>query len=97
MIAVDEDHPKTTATMHPVQIEYTDSKGQKQIFPNMAPIVTATYHARGGTAEYMPGYGTPIGHGRADIRLVMDNAQNIFIISKSDGMIRAITGAIVAK
>lgn len=92
MIAVDDGNPKTMATMHPVQIEYTDAEGQKKIYPNLAPIVSAAYHARGGTAEYMPGYGTPVGKGRVDIRLVMDNAQNIFIISKSDGMIRAVTG-----
>jgi len=97
MIAADDGNPATMATMHPIQIEYTDTKGNKEIFPNMAPIVSATYHARGGTAKYMPGYGTPVGKGRADIRLAMDNAQNIFVISKSDGMIRAVTGVIKDK
>ncbi len=96
MIAADDGNPATMATMHPVQIEYTDAQGNKKVFPNMAPIISTAYHARGGVAEYMPGYGTPVGKGRADIRLVMDNSQNMFIISKSDGMIRSVTGIIAA-
>ena len=92
MIAADDGNPATMATMHPVQIEYTDPQGKTETYPNLAPIVTAAYHARGGVAPYMPGYGTPVGKGRADIRLVMDNAQNIYIISKSDGMLRMVTG-----
>ncbi len=95
MIAADDGDPKTMASMHPIDIEYTDPQGKSETVPNMAPVVSAAYHARGGTAAFMPGYGTPVGKGRADIRLLLDNEQNIYILSKSDGMLRIVTGAAV--
>jgi hypothetical protein len=93
MIAADDDNPATMAAMHPIQIQYTDPQGKVENFPNLAPIVAAAYHARGGVAPHLPGYGTPVGKGRADIRLVMDSTQTIYIISKSDGMLRMVTNA----
>ena len=95
MIAADDGDVATMATMRPIAIEYTDPAGKTETYANMAPVVSAKYHERGGVATYMPGYGTPVGKGRADIRLVMDNAQNIYIISKSDGMLRVVTGAVM--
>lgn len=95
MIAADDGNPATMATMHPIKIEYTNPQGKTETFPNMQPIVSAAYHSRGGSATFMPGYGTPVGKGRADIRLVLDNKQNFYIISKSDGMLRSVTGATV--
>ncbi len=93
MLAADDGDPKTMATMHPIEIEHTDAQGKSATYPNMATIVSTAYKARGGTATYMPGYGTPVGKGRADIRLLLDNEQNIYIMSKSDGMLRVVTGA----
>lgn len=94
MIADDDGNPATMATMHPMEIEYTNPANKTITVPNMQPIVSANYHARGGTAAFMPGYGTPVGKGRADIRLALDAKQNFYIISKSDGMLRLVTGAV---
>ena len=58
----------------------------------MAPITEGVYHARGGKAEHLPGFAR-IALGRCDIRLAMDSDGELYVISKSDAMIRAIVGA----
>lgn len=93
MIAADDGNPATMATLHPLEIQYTDAAGKTETVPTMRPIVSARYHARGGTASFMPGYGTPVGKGRADIRLLLDGGGHFYIVSKSDGMLRIVTGA----
>jgi hypothetical protein len=95
MIAADDGNPATMATIQPIQFQWTSPEGQQGVYPTMAPIVSAAYHARGGEAEFMPGYPSRVGKGRADIRLAFDGKGEIFIISKSDGMIREVTGATV--
>jgi hypothetical protein len=60
----------------------------------MAPINEKTYHARGGKAEHLPGFGRVAG-GRSDIRFGLDLDGELYILSKSDGMIRSVTGAAV--
>ena len=87
MIAVDDGDPKTIAQLHDVKIKWNQN-----VYPRMAPIIEVAYHARGGKAEHLPGAGRVPG-GRSDIRLAMDAGGEIYIMSKSDGMIRAVTGA----
>ena len=58
----------------------------------MAAIIEAEYHKRGGKAEHLPGFGRLPG-GRSDIRLATDLAGELYIVSKSDGVIRAVVGA----
>jgi hypothetical protein len=70
--------------MHKVKIAWSDN-----IHRTMAPIVEAAYHARGGKAEHLPGAERVPG-GRSDIRLAMDTAGELYIMSKSDGVIRAV-------
>jgi hypothetical protein len=94
MVAADDGDPATMATIHPVQFQWTSPAGKEEIYPTLAPIVSATYHARGGEAEFLPGYGSRVGKGRADIRLESDGKSEIYIISKSDGTIREVVGAI---
>ena len=53
----------------------------------------ADYRARGGKGEAMPGMGRVSGRGRVDLRLAMDNEGELYILTKSDGMIRKIVGA----
>ena len=60
----------------------------------MFKIVRAGYVARGGTDSNLPGSAAVTGSGRADIRLQIDEAGELFLLSKSDGMIRYITEAI---
>jgi hypothetical protein len=59
----------------------------------MAPITEQVYHARGGTAPGLPGYAAVAGGGRSDIHFWADSDGELYIISKSDGMIRTVVGA----
>jgi hypothetical protein len=64
-------------------------------FGPMFPIVEAAYEARGGTLSGLPGGADVTGSsGRADIRIQVDAAGELYIISKSDGMIRYIVEAV---
>jgi hypothetical protein len=59
----------------------------------MHQIVDAAYHFRGGTDPNLPGGASVTGaFGRADIRIQVGADGELYILSKSDGMIRAITG-----
>jgi hypothetical protein len=58
----------------------------------MAPITTAAYRARGGKAEGNPGRARVSG-GRSDIHFLTDSAGELYILSKSDGVIRAVVAA----
>src|SRR5215467_269147 len=87
MLAADDGDPKTMAEMHEVKIAWNNN-----IYRTMAPIVETAYHARGGKAEHLPGAERVPG-GRSDIRLGMDIAGELYIMSKSDGVVRAVVGA----
>jgi hypothetical protein len=87
MVAADDGDPKTMAQMHDVKIAWNN-----EVYRTMAPINEIAYHARGGKAEHLPGAERVPG-GRADIRLAMDAAGELYIMTKSDGMVRAIVGA----
>lgn len=65
-----------------------------QRYDRLYEIVAEEYRARGGPRSVLPGSATVsdlTGGGRADIRLAVDAAGELFVLSKSDGMIRAIT------
>jgi mono/diheme cytochrome c family protein len=55
-------------------------------------LVERTYHARGGRGETLPGAGAVSGRGRVDLRFAEDSAGDIYVITKSDGMIRRVVG-----
>ena len=95
MLAADDGKPETVAQMHEVQIQWDNpaADASKQPYPTMFPIVEAAYHARGGKDPDLPGGAVVAGTGRADIRFAVDAAGELYILSKSDGMIRAVTGA----
>ena len=87
MLAADDGDPKTMAEIHEVKIAWN-----QEVYGTMAPITEGVYHARGGKAEHLPGFAR-IALGRCDIRLAMDSDGELYVISKSDAMIRAIVGA----
>ena len=93
MLAADDGDPKTLAEMHPLKIRWTRPGGESEIYGSMAPVTEFAYHARGGKAPHLPGTAKVAMDGRSDIHLWMDSAGDLYIISKSDGVIRAITGA----
>ena len=94
MIAADDGNPKTLAAIHPMGLLWQNAGGKEELYPSLTPIVIATYHARGGKAELLPGFTAQVSKGRADIRLAVDGRGELFVISKSDGMIREIVGAV---
>ena len=60
----------------------------------MAPITDSVYHAGGGKASGLPGIAAVSG-GRSDIHFSIDSDSELYIVSKSDGVIRAVVGATV--
>lgn len=91
MLAADDGNPKTMAKMYEVKILW-----DKQTYDTMMPIVKTTFRARGSKAEHMNGKGRVSGE-RADVRLAVDHAGEMYVYSKSDGMIRKIVAATPTK
>jgi hypothetical protein len=87
MLADDDGDPKTMAEMHEVKIVWN-----KEVYGTMAPITEIAYHARGGKAQHLPG-AARVAVGRSDICFAVDGDGELYILSKSDGMIRTIAGA----
>lgn len=99
MVAADDGNGATLATAHALDVRWDDpadspNQGVRQ-FPTMFPVALTAYTARGGKDPDLPGRSTVSGPGRADIRFAVDAAGELYILSKADGMIRAITGATV--
>jgi len=101
MLAADDGNPKTMAKMYEVKIAWNDPHDTpdagKQIYDTMFPIVRKTFLDRGSKSENMNGRGRISGEHRADVRLTVDEAGEMYIYSKSDGMIRRIIAATPTK
>jgi len=89
MLSADDGDPNTMAAMHEVKIAWN-----KEVYPTMSPIAEVAYHARGGKAEHLPGAGRVPG-GRSDVRFGVDSDGELYIMTKSDGVIRVVVGAVV--
>jgi len=87
MLAADDGDPKTMAEKHDVKIVWNG-----ETYGTMAPIAEGVYHARGGKAEHLPGAARVSG-GRCDIRFAMDSDGELYILTKSDAMIRSVVAA----
>jgi Glucose / Sorbosone dehydrogenase len=88
MLAADDANPATLAEMRPVTIRWNG-----QVYDTFTPIAEATYQARGGEDPDLPGRGAVSGPRRADARFAIDAAGELYIYSKTDGMIRAVVRA----
>jgi hypothetical protein len=88
MLAADDGDPKTMAQMHDLKIRW---KGQ--VYDTFMPIAEAAYQARGGKDPDLPGRATVSGSKRADARFAIDGKGELYIYSKTDGMIRQVVGA----
>ena len=78
VLSADDGNPTTIAAMH-------------ELDAGLRNLVTETFHARGG-GDVLPGNAAVAGRGRVDLRFADDSAGNVYVITKSDGMIRRVTG-----
>ena len=85
MLAADDGDPTTMAAMHEVKLYWND-----QIHDTFTSIAQAAYQSRGGKDPDLPGRGTVSGSRRADARFALDAAGELFVYSKTDGMIRQV-------
>ncbi|MEO8069923.1 MAG: PQQ-dependent sugar dehydrogenase [Acidobacteriota bacterium] len=96
MLAADDGKAATLAAGHEIQLRW-DAPGNAaaagRVYPTMFPVVLAAYKTRGGLDPNLPGTSTVSGPGRADIRLAVDAAGELYVLSKMDGMVRALAGA----
>jgi hypothetical protein len=88
MLAADDGDPRTMAERHEIRIGW-----EKQLFDTMFPIATVAYHARDGQSPILPGRALVSGEGRADANLAVDAAGELYVFTKTDGMIRALVSA----
>ena len=86
MLKADDGNADTMAPMHEIQLRWN-----REVFPSMYPIAQIAYHKRGGKDPDLPGRATVSGDGRADAHFAMDAEGELYIFSKTDGMIRAVT------
>jgi len=98
MLAADDGKAATLATLHPVRLLWNDPHDApdagKKVYDSMFPIVEASYHARGGKHPKLAGRPELVMGGRADVRFSIDASGELFLYSKSDGVIRAVVEAI---
>ncbi len=80
VLAADDGNAATVAPIH-------------EIDAGLRRIVEEAYRARGGRGEALPGAAAVSGRGRVDFRFAVDNDGEVYILTKSDGMIRSVVGA----
>jgi len=97
VLAADDGQAGTMAKVHDVQILWDDPADAPdagvRTYPTMFPIVESAYHARGGKDPDLPGRSTVSGPARVDMRFAVDAQGELYIFSKSDGVIRRVTAA----
>lgn len=95
LTAADDGNPATLALFQRIELLWDNPRNAAgaERFDRMYEIVLDEYRARGGRDTDLPGSATVsdlTGGGRADIRLAVDAAGELYLLSKSDGMIRAV-------
>ena len=102
MLTADDNNRTSVAQAHELQVVFNGVK--RRVFD----ILSSRYHQRGGTSgDALPGgcgglntggndpEGIPYGCGRADIRLALGGDGELYLLSKSDGMVRKFTGVLI--
>jgi mono/diheme cytochrome c family protein len=80
VVAADDGSPATVAQVQELEV-------------GLRRIVEETYRERGGKGEALPGAAGVSGRGRVDLRFAVDHEGELYILTKSDGMIRKVVGA----
>ena len=79
VLRADDGQATTLASMH-------------EIDAGLRQLVATTFHTRGGVGDALPGAGAVSGRGRVDMRFAEDSSGELYIMTKSDGMIRQVVG-----
>jgi glucose/arabinose dehydrogenase/mono/diheme cytochrome c family protein len=79
VLKADDRDPATLAPMHEVDA------GLRQ-------LTEETFRARGGRGDTLPGAAAVSGRGRVDVRFAQDSDGELYVLTKSDGMIRRVVG-----
>lgn len=80
VLAADDGDPATVAPIY-------------EIDTGLRRLAEATFRERGGMGQTLPGRGAVAGAGRVDMRLAVDGDGELYILTRSDGMIRKVVGA----
>ena len=80
VMAADDGNPATVAPIY-------------EIDANLRALTEARFRERGGQGDALPGMGMVAGRGRVDFRFATDNDGELYVLTKSDGMIRKVIGA----
>ena len=80
VLAADDGNPMTVAPIY-------------EMDAGLRRLTEQKFHERGGRGESLPGMGMVAGRGRVDLRFAIDNDGELYILTKSDGMIRKVVGA----
>jgi hypothetical protein len=72
-----------------MKILWNNGRGE-ELYGAMGQITAATYKGRGGKTLTR----ARVSGGRSDMRLAMDASGEFYILSKSDGVIRAVAGVV---
>jgi mono/diheme cytochrome c family protein len=75
VLAADDGNPLTLAPLH-------------ELGTQLRALSEETFRRRGGKGPNLPGRGAVAGPGRIDIRLAEDRDGELYVLTKSDGMIR---------
>jgi glucose/arabinose dehydrogenase len=79
VLQADDGDPTTLAPIH-------------ELDTGLRRLVEETFHARGGQGDALPGAAAVAGRGRVDLRFAEDGAGELYLLTKSDGMIRQVVG-----
>jgi hypothetical protein len=93
LAAADDGDPSTLAAFEPLALVWDDphDTAGPATYTRFFEIVEQAYDRRGGIDADLPGGAGISGSGRADIRLAEDATGELYVTSKSDGMIRKLT------
>ena len=75
--SADDGNPTTLAPMH-------------ELDAGLRQLAEETFRARGGRGGTLPGAAAVAGRGRVDVRFAEDSAGDLYVLTKSDGMIRQV-------
>jgi mono/diheme cytochrome c family protein/glucose/arabinose dehydrogenase len=79
VLRADDGDPATVAPMH-------------ELDTGLRRLVEETFRARGGRGDALPGAAAVSGRGRVDVRFAEDSDGELYLLTKSDGMIRQVVG-----